>query len=523
MPKRVFIRFLSAFGFFLLVPLYTLLAQKTPTMWVELESNGVFEAGAYGEEITKRGLSPNLLFSFGLDAKYFGVSGSIKADTNDKYGPELADIPGGDFLGLSAIMEEGGVYSSFGNLRLRAGRFRHYDIVDSPYSLFVNSTGIPANIIEIEWDDGFFSYGSRWIELNNDSTQDTDAWGLATYAGTQSGIDKLGEGLSGFPDRGANIKKYVFKLGNMRFGIQDAAVYTGKSFDPEYLLNPLPQYFIQYIKATGGRPWATGRDENNLLGFFWTLERPGEYSLLAQVLIDDFNLHFILPDSTWNPWQAAFNLGGRLHTRSGAFGLFVAGATKYTFEPSEMYDSASKVWSEQVACSYGYSYYPETRFDKDWKTAGFQPGVIAIEDNLIGYKYGQNNVAVQTDWQGKLAGFDAAAEAEFRLAGANSPANPWHDLTNDPQDGTHWLDDSVLETRIMLGASMARSFGDWSFSLALRGGVAFNAMELRKPTVATSTSVAPADSDIWIFEPVAGNTKYLLSLSIGARYRWNLR
>jgi len=48
-------------------------------------------------------------------------------------------------------------------------------------------------------------------------------------------------------------------------------------------------------------------------------------------------------------------------------------------------------------------------------------------------------------------------------------------------------------------------------------------MELRKPTVATSTSVAPADSDIWIFEPVAGNTKYLLSLSIGARYRWNLR
>jgi len=132
MPKRVFIRYLSAFGFFLLVPLYTLLAQKTPTMWVELESNGVFEAGAYGEEITKRGLSPNLLFSFGLDAKYFGVSGSIKADTNDKYGPELADIPGGDFLGLSAIMEEGGVDSSFGNLRLRAGRVRQYDFVDSP-------------------------------------------------------------------------------------------------------------------------------------------------------------------------------------------------------------------------------------------------------------------------------------------------------------------------------------------------------------------------------------------------------
>jgi len=506
-----------------LFPIQETWTQADPDLWVSIEPGAVFEAGAYGEEITKRGLSPNLMFNFGLDSKYFGVTGKLKADTNDKYGPELADIPGGDFLALSAIMEEGGIYSKLGYLSLRAGRFRYFDVVDSPYSLFINSIGIPANILEIEWDDGFFSYGSRWVELNHESALDTDAWGLATYAGTQSGTDKLGEGLPGFPERGANIKKYLFRLGNMRFGIQDAAVYTGKNFDPEYLLNPLPQYFIQYIKATGGRPWATGRDENNILGVFWTYERPGVYSLLAQVLIDDFNLHFILPDSTWNPWQAAFNLGGRLRTKSGELGLFIAGATKYTFEPSEMYDSASKVWSEQIACSYGYSYYPETRFDKDWKTPGFQPGVIAIEDNMIGYKHGQNNLAMQLDWRDRFAGFKTSAEGEFRIAGANSPANPWHDLTNDPQDGTHWLDDAVLEKRLMLSISMARDIGNWTFKMSARGGVAFNAMELRKPTVASSVSVAPADSDIWIFEPVAGNTKYLLSLTVGAGYRWNLR
>ncbi|MDP2791782.1 MAG: hypothetical protein Q8O15_08535, partial [Rectinemataceae bacterium] len=322
---------------------------------------------------------------------------------------------------------------------------------------------------------------------------------------------------------GANIKTYALRIGEMRFGLQDAAVYTGKNFDPEYLLNPLPQYFIQYTKATGGRPWATGRDENNMVGFFWTLDRPGQFSLLAQVLIDDFNIHFILPDSTWNPWQAAFNLGGRLDSNAGNFGLYVAGATKYTFEPSEMFDAPANVIREQIACSYGYSYYPETRFDKDWENAGFQPGAIAIEDNMIGYKYGQNNIAIQADWRGKSAGFDLAANAEFRLAGANSPANPWHDLTNDPQDGTHWLDDPVLEKRILVGFSASRDFGDWTLGLSVLTGVAFDAMELRRPTVATSPSVAPADSDIWIFEPEAGNTKMLLKLSLGASYRWKLR
>lgn len=498
-------------------------AQEQPKPWFGIESNAIFETGAYGEEITRRGLSPNLRFSFGLDAGHFGVSGVIKADTNGKYAAELADIPGGEFFGLSGFMEEGGIRSTLGNLRLRAGRFRHYDSVDSPYSLFVNSTGIPANILELEWDDGFFNYQSRWIELNHDSSQETGAWGYDTYAKTKSSADGLDEGLAGFPERGANIKKYSIRLGRMRFGFQDAAVYTGKSFDPEYLLNPLPQYFIQYLRATGGRPWATGRDENNIVGFFWTFEEPGAYSLLAQVLIDDFSLHFILPDSTWNPWQAALNLGGRIETPAGRFGLFIAGATRYTFEPSEMYDLPAKVWSEQIACSYGYSYYPETRFDKDWQNAGFQPGTIAIEDNMIGYKYGQNNLAVQADWRGRIAGFDMVAEAEFRLAGANSPANPWHDLTNDPQDGTHWLDDPVLEKRVMFGASMARTLGSWTVGLSVRGGIAFDAMELRKPSVATSTSVAPADSDIWIFEPVAGNTKYLLSLSLGASYRRSLR
>ncbi|MHB0896449.1 MAG: hypothetical protein ACYC1A_02730 [Spirochaetales bacterium] len=489
----------------LLLSVAALPAQEKSKPWVEVDGMAVYEAGGYGEEITKRGLSPNASLSFGIDAGYFGFLGKLRGDTNQKYGPELADIPGGDFFNIYGFMEEGGVFSKIGSLSLKAGRFRHYDVVDSPYSLFVNSNGISSNIMDIAWDDGFFSYESRWVELNHDSSQSTPTWDFN----------------GGFPERGANIKTYAFRIGEMRFGLQDAAVYTGKNFDPEYFLNPLPQYFIQYIKSTGGRPWTTGRDENDIMGFFWTFDRPGAFSLLAQVLIDDFNVHFLFPDTTWNPWQAAFNLGGRLETSdAGTFSLYVAGATKYTFEPSEMNGAVPN--DEQIICSYGYSYYPETRFDYDWQTASFQPGAIAIEDNMIGYKYGENNIAIQVDWQGKSSGFDIKANAEFRLAGANSPANPWHDLLDNPLDGTHWLDDAVLEKRIMVGFSASRDFGSWTLGLSVLSGVAFDAMELRAPTVADAPGVSLADSRIWIYEPVAGNTKMLLKLSLGASYRWQL-
>ncbi len=121
-------------------------------------------------------------------------------------------------------MEEGGIFSKIGTLSLKAGRFKHYDVVDSPYSLFVNSKGISSNIMDIAWDDGFFSYESRWIELNHDSSQNTDAWNFN----------------GGFPERGANIKTFAFRIGEMRFGFQDAAIYSGKNFDPEYFLNLFP-------------------------------------------------------------------------------------------------------------------------------------------------------------------------------------------------------------------------------------------------------------------------------------------
>lgn len=490
---------------------------KAPVVspFLDIYADATYTAGEYGSEITDRGFSPKLGGALRLDAGFLGLVADLSANMDGKYAPALADIPGGTLFNIYFMLEQGGLYSKLGPVFLKAGRFRHYDTVDTPYSLFVNSSGIAANIMEIRYDDNFFSYESRWIELNHDSTMDTAAWG--SYEPT-AGVGK------GFPERGANIKTYSIHLGEMRFGFQDAAVYTGRNFDPEYFLNPIPQYFIQYVKGTGGRPWATDSDDNNIVGVFWTWERPREFSVLAQFLMDDFNVHWLFPETTWNPWQAALTLGGRLETPAGSFGLYLAGATKYTFEPSEMGASdINKAKLKQTQVSYGYTYYPETRFDYSWTQAGFQARAIAIEDNMLGYKYGQNNLAVQVDWRGRQAGFNMEAALEFRLVGANSPANPWHDRVNPLVDGTHWFDDPVLEKRVLAGFSASRDFGPWSLHFGITGGVAFDAMQLRAPVGVFPASTAPVDSNVWIWQPTEGNHRLLLSLRIGGSYHWKLR
>jgi hypothetical protein len=178
-------------------------------------------------------------------------------------------------------------------------------------------------------------------------------------------------------------------------------------------------------------------------------------------------------------------------------------ATQYAFSPS------------QDDFPYGYSYYPETRFDIDRQTAGFQAGEIGIEGNEIGYKYGENNLAIQADWRGEASGFDLGLAVEFRLAGMNSPANAWGDLVNQPE-GTRWLADAVLEKRLLAGFSASRLFGSWRLSAALTAGVAFDALALR-------ASADDATSHVWLYEPVAGNTLPVFKLTLGAAYEWRIR
>jgi len=279
------------------------------------------------------------------------VVAGLSVNGDGKYGADIANFSNTKkFFNNYFFLDQGYTDLHLKPLDLRLGRFAQTDAFESPYSLFLNSEAHAAMGMTLRYDDPFFSYESRWIELNSRSdfgtTADTPQAWREVWNETTHSFDPIG---TSFPDRGASLKTYTFRFGDaLKVGIQDAAVYTGRSFDAEYFASPIPAYFTQYVKTTAGRPWTTSGNENNLIGFFaqWT---QADYDLGAQVLIDDFSLHFLFPDQVPNnPWKAAWTVGGHWTSDWGRWGLFHAGALKYTFEP------ISTLPGQESTSAYGY-------------------------------------------------------------------------------------------------------------------------------------------------------------------------
>jgi hypothetical protein len=445
------------------------------------------------------------------------VVARVSAHSDGKYGAFIADIPGGR-SSMYFTLDEGGIGTRAGPLSLKAGRLRHYDIVDTPYSLVVNSRGIAAPLVNLAYDDGLFFYETRWVELNRGSNQATEAWKATdSWKG-------------GFPDRGVSLKVYGLKFrlkdeGLLRFGYQDISVYSRRSFDLEYFLNPIPTNFTQYVKYMFGRPWSDGNNDNTVLGFFADYVRPGKYSLLGQFLLDDAGLGYFVPGWSMNPWQMALSLGGRLETKAGSFGLYAAGATKFTFEPNQTGEDNASLAGD----AYGYTYYPDTRF-YDLLDGAPDPvySALSTEDNMIGYKYGENNLALKADWKKNFGATSLGAGLEFRLSGANSLTNPWHDYRSQI-DGTYWLDDAVLEKRFMFDLSLSRRLGNFTLYGILDAGLAIDAFRLSAPV--KPAGVSDADWATWstvdrysyIYRPTAGIVDPILRVKIGLSYELGLR
>lgn len=505
-PKKLPLAAATLLLFFLIAPIF---AQTAPNLRFSVGGGASYRAGSYDEEVTDRGIAPAAWTGLRFDAGYFGFVAELSGNTDGKYAPALVDTSTGSLGKLYFMLDQGGFFSQLGPIALKAGRFRHYDVVDTPYSLFVNSDGLAANIASIAYENEHFFYETRYIELSASSSMITPGWPTPIF--------------SGFPDRGANLHIYGAKFGEMRLGFQDAAVYSTRAFDWEYLVNPLPQYFIQYFRGTGGRPWATNLNDNYIMGAFWNWKRPGAFDILAQVLVDDFSLFGIF-GTTNNPWKAALSLGGRFETELGQIGVYAAAATKYTYEPVQMTGPDSVAYNQSTQ-AYSYTYFPETRFDGNWITSGFQPKEIGIEGNMIGYKYGENNLALEVNWKKDFSGYLLGSALEFRLAGSNSPANPYHDLIVQPQDGTAWLDDAVLEKRFILNVQAAKSFGAWDLFASITGGYALDTLELRDPIPPAggwSSDDSYADQFIQFYVPVAGNNKPIFRLTLGATWHIDL-
>jgi hypothetical protein len=455
------------------------------------------------------GLSTKEHITSRVRSSLFDLDAAITIANDGQYGADIAYLRGSNTFGSNYIlMDEGSTTLRLRPVSVQVGRVPQRETYDSPYSLFLNSQGTTAFSALLTFDSPSFAYESRWLLLNDRSNfgspdHTPEAWRWADGAG--------GNG-HGFPDRGANLKTFLFRWGTMRLGLQEATVFTKRTFDPAFFFNPVPEYFTQYLGGTSGRPWTSLENDNYLMGLFWDWREPG-FSLGGQVLIDDFSFNF-LGNSLFpnNPWKAAWTVGGTLTNDLGTWGFYHAGALKYTFEP------VTTLAGSESDTAYGNTYYPDVEF---WARNSFHP--LAIEDNSLGYLHGENNLALMVTWERAWdRRFRTSARGEYLVAGTNSPANPWGDGTGDNQSdlGTHWLDDPVLEQSAVWTGEAVWVQGDWEFRARAQLGVVFHVLELSSPT-GVAASASALDRFVKLYRP-SDRTQPVASLFLGATWHWDL-
>jgi len=160
---------------------------------------------------------------------------------------------------------------------------------------------------------------------------------------------------------------------------------------------------------------------------------------------------------------------------------------------------------------YGYTYYPFTSYLVDGVPMALEP-----EANYLGYQHGENNLAFMATWNDELFGATLSAALELTVSGSKSPANPWHGFSDfqDDGQGTKFLDDAVLEKKLLLTASAGYPLGNWELGLDLVLGYVWNRLRLG------AAPSADAWNDIPFYSP-SDEDALIASITLGGRYRFS--
>jgi hypothetical protein len=253
-------------------------------------------------------------------------------------------------------------------------------------------------------------------------------------------------------------------------------------------------------------PWQEDANDNSVMGLFAEWRPPWGY-LYAQWLVDDISLNFLIPwflrDTFGEPTVAnkwAWSVGGYWDLPFGRLGFYHAGAMKFTFEATE------------DGKPYGYTYYPAVEYSLD-DAPDFE-AVLDPQDNYLGYKYGENNLAFRLELSRlprPLLGADFKAALEYVLSGSKSPANPWHDEPDPNQ--TRMFDDPVLEHTVLGELAASWPWRGWTFYTRLRLGGVFNRLALEPGEAGTAQ----------IYRPQAGEHAFVYAWTAGFAWRTGWR
>lgn len=436
-------------------------------------------AGNYSTESTNA-LYAEGTFAFSYHEGPLSLTWELVGENSDTYPEPFL----GDFYGNFAVdIKNAGLEYCVGPLDIYAGKLPIKDEIDSPYSLFVNGTSPSVMTGGYKYSSDRFSFSDRWIGL--DRNVDSDL-----YHTTVSGI---------YCDRGAVLKNYTYRAGNLRLGFQDATIFTGSYFDVDFFANPAPSFFVQYVLSASGRPNSRSGDQNSIMGFFGDYQGEG-WRLYAQILVDDFNLNrFINPSAYQNPDKIAWSLGGDIELPLGKLGVYTAGATKYTFE---------SVRDE----FYSYTLHAGSMIYSDEQFVS-----VPLEDQMLGYVNGENNVAFKAIWTApSLWPTSVEGGLECVVSGSQAPTNPWHNGESWSTLGTQLLNDSVLETKILLTAKVSHKIGHFTLFAQGTAGYVFNRLNPSYTTEDGKIEYEP------VYIPTASDSGIITAICIGGQWTLTL-
>jgi hypothetical protein len=439
-------------------------------------------SGNYSTEAANR-LYADGAFLFSHSAGPFSMSWELDVDNKGTYpAPFLANF----FGAFSFDIQKAGFTYQTGPFNFFLGKLPLQDDIESPYSLFLSGTSPSVMTGGFRYESGRFSFSDRWVGLD---------------LNTQSGLYNTPSTTGIYADRGVVLKTYSYRIGYLRLGFQDATVFNTSYFDIDVFANPVPSFFVQYVLSAAGRPNSRSGNQNSVMGFFADYRGEG-WSAYAQLLVDDFNMNrfisLIMPVEYQNPDKIAWSLGGKVKLRLGTLGIYTAGSTKYTFE---------SVREEY----YSYTLHPASAILSNGVTVA-----IPLEDQMLGYVYGENNVAFMAVWSAPVAGMDLQTGLEFVVSGSKSPANPWHNGENWASLGTQLLNDPVLEYKTLLNVRLSRRFGHFTaFAQATVGYIA-NRLNPKYPG---DSGFAVIDNNYEpVFYPTAGDSSLVAEISLGGTW-----
>mgnify|MGYP006885996803 CR=1 FL=1 len=410
----------------------------------------------------------------------FTLSWELTADSKGTY-PEsfLADF----FGPFSLDIKNAGFTYMARPLSFFLGKLPLKDEINSPYSLFISGASPSVMTGGFRFDSGIFSFSDQWIGLDHNVKNNL-------YKTTEAGI---------YADRGIVLKTYSLDVGALKLGYQDVVLFTGSYFDVDIFAIPAPSALLQDILTASGRPSSRSGDMNSIMGFFGEY-RNGGLKLCAQILIDDFNMNrFIAPSAYQNPDKIAWSLGSEIDLSLGKLSLYTAGATKYTFESVR----------EEF---YSYTLHAGSAIYSDSQLIA-----VPLENQMLGYINGENNLAFMANWSAPIAQLDLETGLECVISGSKAPTNPWHNGEDWASLGTQLLNDPALEVKLLLNLRISRKWGDFTLFMQTTGGYVFNQLNPVYPGESGYPILTYSDGDMLepVFVPKVGDSAPIAEIILG--------